>query len=535
MADVRNADELFKEFKAQSVSEFFKKNAAMLGYTGKIRSLTTIVHEGVTNSLDACEEAGILPEISVWVEELGTEHYRVTMEDNASGIPLEYVPQVFGRMLAGSKAHRNIQSRGQQGIGVSGAVMFSQVTTGKPTSFLTSTGDTHIVKGRVQLDVKRNLGEIVDKEKLHNTTGWRGTVIAHEAKGVLYNKSRYSPYNYLRMTSIANPHARITFIEPDGTRILFERSTTLVPKPPKAIKPHPYGITPDDLLTMASNTDAKKLGAFLEKEFVRISSAKAEEIASLSGVSLAQQPARLSWDDAERVVNAFKATKFFAPPTEGLRPIGGEEIAKSLTSTLSPEFTQTITRAPQTFRGGILFVVEAGLAYGGKAGKGGIEIIRYANRAPLIFDQGGCAITEAVKSVDWKRYGVRDVEKVPLTVFVNIVSTHVPYTSAGKQALAMEEEIHAEVRYALMDCGRALSRFLAGKRKLYERRSKMNTLLKYVPETAAAIAALTGQDAAGVADRLSRIVSERYELVDEDEGDEGEAAPTDTEEDTDEQ
>ncbi len=525
MANVRNADELFKEFKAQSVSEFFKKNAAMLGYTGKIRSLTTIVHEGVTNSLDACEEAGILPDLTIRIEELGTEHYRATMEDNASGIPLEYVPQVFGRMLAGSKAHRNIQSRGQQGIGVSGAVMFSQVTTGKPTVFLTSTGDTHIIRGMVQLDVKRNLGDIIEKEKIANETGWRGTIIAHEAKGVIYNKSRYSPYNYLRMTSIANPHARITFIEPDGTRILFERSTSLVPTPPNAIKPHPYGITPDDLLTMASNSESKKIGQFLEKEFVRISAAKAAKISKLSGVSLTGHPGRLSWDDAERIVSAFKSIKFFAPPTEGLRPIGEGEILKSLEATLAPEFSHTTTRAPQTFRGGILFVIETGIAFGGKAGRQGIEIIRYANRAPLIFDQGGCAITDAVKSIDWKRYGVRDAEKVPLTIFINVVSTHVPYMSAGKQALAVEDEIHAEIRYSLMDSGRALSRFMAGKRKLYERKSKMNTLLKYVPETAAALSALTGTDAAAIIRQIERIVSDKYDTAEEPEEAEEEEAP----------
>ena len=156
---VKNADELFKSFKMQSVSEFFKKNAAMLGYTGKLRSLTTLVHEGVTNSLDACEEARLFPDLAVYISEAGPEHYRVIMEDNASGIPLDYIPHVFGKMLAGSKAHRNIQSRGQQGIGISGAVMYSQVTTGKPTEVVTSTGDKTINKVNLKIDVEKNAGE----------------------------------------------------------------------------------------------------------------------------------------------------------------------------------------------------------------------------------------------------------------------------------------------------------------------------------------------------------------------------------------
>ncbi|MHC1604917.1 MAG: DNA topoisomerase VI subunit B [Candidatus Methanofastidiosia archaeon] len=519
MVEVRDADELFKEFKFQSVSEFFKKNAGMLGYTGKIRSLTTIIHEGVTNALDACEEAGILPDIVVKIEELGTEHYRVSIEDNASGIPLEFIPEVFGRMLAGSKAHRNIQSRGQQGIGVSGAVMFSQVTTGKPTNILTSTGNRFIINAKVQLDIKGNVGEIVGKEKILNESRWRGTRIMLEAKGVLYNKSRYSPYNYLRMTSISNPHASITYIEPDGTKILFERSIDVVPPPPLPIKPHPYGIEPHDLLSMAAYTNKTKLSAFLETEFVRISSSKVLEIEKLSKVSMRMKPKRLTWNEAERIVKAFKKVRFFAPPTDGLRPIGQEEIQKGLESTIAPEFSYAITRAPQTYRGGILFLVEVGLAYGGKAGRHGMEIIRYANRAPLIFDQGGCAITEGIKNIDWKRYGIRDVDNAPLTIFINLVSTHIPYTSAGKQAVAYEEEIYNEVRNAVMDSGRMLARFLAGKRRIYERKAKMNTLLKYVPETATALARLTSSDENVIREDLESIVSQKYgEMVEEDVG-----------------
>jgi len=527
MQEVKHADELFKDFRAQSISEFFKKNAAMLGYAGKIRSLTTIVHEGVTNALDSCEEAGILPNIHVRIDELKYEHYRVTMEDNASGIPLKFIPQVFGRMLAGSKAHRNIQSRGQQGIGVSGAVMFSQVTTGKPTTILTSTGKGPIIKAQVQLDVKKNLGEIQEKEKINNKWNWRGTIISLECKNVIYNKSRYSPHNYLRMTSISNPHSRITFIEPDGTRILYDRSTNIVPEPPKPIKPHPYGIKPDDLVTMAGNSNRKNLALFLSNDFVRISSSKASEISKMAGVSEKLSPHRITWEDAENIVGAFKKTKFFAPPTEGLRPIGDEEIRKGLESTLSPEFTHTVSRSPQTYKGGILFVAEVGLAYGGKSGRQGVEVIRYANRAPLIFDQGGCAMTEAVKSIDWKRYGIRDVDKSPLTIFINLVSTHVPYTSAGKQAIAYEEEVFYEVRNAIMDAGRALSRFLSGKRKLYEKKSKMKTLFKYVPDTADSLARLASGDKEKISNALEMIVNEKYNMITEDPEEPSEDAETD--------
>jgi DNA topoisomerase-6 subunit B len=508
----RHANDIFKDFRVQSVSEFFRKNAAMLGYTGKIRSLTTLIHEGVTNALDACEDARILPDIRVDIEELGPEHYRVTIEDNASGIPLNYVPEVFGRMLAGSKAHRNIQSRGQQGIGISGAVMYSQVTTGKPSTIITSTGDNYIIKCQVQIDVEHNTGKIVHKERRENKEKWRGTKIIFEAKEVLYNKSRYSPYNYMRMTSISNPHAQIVFIEPDGTKMIFERSITAIPKSPKETKPHPMGITPHDLILMGRYTDKRILSSFLLNDFVRISKARLKEIEKKSNLSLNKKPHKLTWKEAESLVKTFKEIKFMAPSADGLIPIEQDNIKKGLESTISPEFCYTTTRSALTYKGGIPFIVEIGVTYGGNhSTNNGKDIIRYANRAPLIFDQGGCAITEAVNSVDWRRYGVRDEDKTPLTVFVNIVSTHIPYTSAGKQAVAQEEEVFSEVRNGIMDAARSLKSFLRGKRRLYEKKKKRNTLRKYVPETAVALSNLIKKKKKEpIEKKLNTIITKKY-------------------------
>ncbi|MBU7044512.1 MAG: DNA topoisomerase VI subunit B [Theionarchaea archaeon] len=508
----RHANDIFKDFRVQSVSEFFRKNAAMLGYTGKIRSLTTLIHEGVTNALDACEDARILPDIRVDIEELGTEHYRITIEDNASGIPLNFIPEVFGRMLAGSKAHRNIQSRGQQGIGISGAVMYSQVTTGNPSTVITSTGDNYIIRCDVQIDVEHNVGRIVHKEKRENTEKWRGTKIIFEAKEVLYNKSRYSPYNYVRMTSISNPHAQIIFVDPDGTKMVFERSITSIPRSPKETKPHPQGITPHDLILMGRYTDKRILSSFLLNDFVRISKARLKEIEKKSGLSMNKKPEKLTWKEAETLVRAFKEIKFMAPSADGLIPIGQENIQKGLESTINPEFCYTTTRSALTYKGGIPFIVEVGISYGGNhSTNNGKDIIRYANRAPLIFDQGGCAITDAVNSVDWKRYGVRDEDKTPLTVFVNVVSTHIPYTSAGKQAVAQEEEVYSEVRNGIMDAGRSLKSFLRGKRRLYEKKKKRDTLRKYVPETATALGNLLKQKKKEpIEKKLYTIIGKKY-------------------------
>ncbi|WP_457742679.1 DNA topoisomerase VI subunit B [Thermococcus sp.] len=529
------ANQLFKEFKIQSVSEFFRRNAAMLGYTGKVRSLTTLVHEAVTNSLDACEEAGIPPYIRVEIEELGREHYKVVVEDNGPGIPEKYITHVFGKMLAGTKAHRNIQSRGQQGIGISGAVMFAQITSGKATRVITSTGDD-IIEAWVKIDVDRNEGKIVRKERHPNPDGWHGTRIELEVKNVKYIRSKQGVYWYLKLTAIANPHAHIELIEPDGRLIVFPRSSDEIPEPPVEMKPHPKGVLTDDVYRMAKKTKRTTVRRFLVGEFSRISDKKVDElieyiaalrlIKTVSDKKVQEQlyerlmrgevkavlrsfrgytkvvkqvaklmekpPEKLTWQEAEEIVEAFRYMKFLAPPTHGLRPIGEENIEKGLKGILKPEFVTAVTRPPKVYSGGIPFQVEVGLAYGGEI-PSGFELLRYANRVPLLFDAGSCVTTQAARSIDWKRYRVDDPDRTPLVLMINVVSVHVPYTGTGKQSIANIDEIYNEIRLAIMDAARRLKNYLSGKhRRLYQVKRK-KTFEKYVPEIARALSVLTGE------------------------------------------
>ncbi len=507
----RSADELFTEFKAMSISEFFKKNKAMLGYTGKIRSLTTVIHEGITNGIDAAEEAGILPEITIYIHELGENYYRVTIEDNATGIPEKFIPEVFGRMLAGSKAHRRMQSRGQQGIGISGAVMFSQLTTGQYTEVYTSTDSDKVLYERVKVDVHKNIGKTKSKKILEDGN-WRGTKVEFDLKEVVYNRSKYAPYYYAKMTSMANPHLKLTIVEPDGKKTIFDRVTKEIPSRPKEIPPHPYGVTPDDILSFARFTDKNKLTSFFTDEFCRISSPKAKKICEISGLSPKLKPQKLEWKDAEAIIKAFGEIKFYAPPTEGLQPIGQGVLEEGVKQILEPEFIIALTRKPTTYKGGIPFLVEVALAYGGLAGGGEnkMEVLRFANRAPLLFEAGACAITESIKKIDWKRYGIKDLDNSPVSVLVNLVSSHIPYISAGKTAIADEKEIIKEIRHGIMDAGRRLKLHLSRKRKIYEKTAKRKTVLKYVNEVAGALTKLTGKDQKQVEGALSELVDKRF-------------------------
>ncbi|OYT53198.1 MAG: DNA topoisomerase VI subunit B [Candidatus Altiarchaeales archaeon ex4484_2] len=523
MSKELHADELFKEFKETSITEFFRKNRAHLGYSGKLRSLTTAVHELVTNSLDACEEAGILPEVFIEIKSLGKNHYLITSIDNGPGIPVKHIPNVFGKMLAGTKFHRNIQLRGQQGIGVAGVTLFSQITTGKPVKIRTSTGKGKVHEVELMVDITKNKADILSDNEYSEY--WRGTEINCELGGVKFSLREQGPFEYIRRTAVANSHARIVFIDPEGRKTIFERSSEKIPKNPKAVKPHPQGMEVDDLLNMAKASKARKISSFLSSEFSRVSNAKVREMQKKVDFDLNKNPRRITWAECEQIVDAIDKMKFLAPSSEGLVPIGEKQIKAAVLNILDPEFDAVLTRSPGVHSGGVPFQVEVAIAFGGHAGRetsNGVkfEIMRFGNRAPLIFDAGGCVITQAVNSVEWKRYGIRDYENAPFTVFINLVSTHIPYISAGKQSVSDEEEITKEIRMALMEVGRKFSRYYSRKRNSEEKEKKRQILLKYSTELAAGLAALTKKDEKKILKGLYKLINERMLDSTEDEVDE---------------
>lgn len=517
----KHADELFKEFREVSITEFFRKNRAHLGYSGQLRSLTTAVHEIVTNSLDACEEAGILPEITFEIRQLGQEHYWFKARDNGPGIPIKHIPKVFGTMLAGTKFHRHIQLRGQQGIGVSGVTLFSQMTTGQPITVRTCTGNNKVNEVKLLVDVTKNNAEIVESKEYSGY--WRGTEVEGELKGVAYNTSDRGPYEYLRRSAIANPHAEITFTDPEGRKTVFKRSSSKLPKLPVEMKPHPKGLAVDDLLNFAKATDARHVGSFLSNTFARVSSAKVNELQKMISFDLNKNPRKLAWAEAEEIIKAFDKTEFMAPSSEGLRPIGEHQIKSAVLSILKPEFEVVITRPPKVFSGGVPFQVEVAVAYGGGAGRpvsgneeegvtAKAEIMRFANSTPLLFDASGCALTKSVNAVEWKRYGIKDFENSPVTVFVNLISMYVPYISAGKQSVAEEDEIIKEIKMALMEAGRKFQIYHSRMRREIEKEAKLNTLLKYSTELAPALARLTEKDEKKILRDLTHLVREKLRI-----------------------
>jgi len=424
--------------------------------------------------------------LTIDLKRLDKDHYILKHTDNGPGIPEDYIGRVYCTMFAGSK-FRNIQSRGQQGLGCSGCVLLSQMTTGKPSKVVSGYYDGTKLKGvelTFKMDVKKNQGLILDRKEVDVTK--TGVSIELHYKDVSYSLSEQGAFEYIRRTMIANPHAKIKFRDPTGQIFIFDRATDIIPPLPKEVLPHPRGVTADDLIFMAKHTDKRRFRSLLTSSLSRMSTKRVNEIEKETGIDLNKRPKDMTWEEAERIVELFARMDFMAPPTSGLIPIGKEQIENGMREILNPEFISTTTRKPKTYRGGVAFVIEAGISYGGGSGRlvgeqKKSEIMRFANRVPLTFDQGSCAITEALKSIDWKRYGIKDLENSPITVFVNIVSTQVPYLSTGKQSISPEPEILHEVRQATMKIARSLQKYIRAQKAAKEAAMRSKIFESLVP------------------------------------------------------
>jgi DNA topoisomerase-6 subunit B len=501
-----------------SVSEFFTKNRHLLGFDNPRKALLTCVKEAVDNALDACEEAGILPEIIVKIEVVPTNgtvpppsqatRFRITITDNGPGIVREQIPRIFAKLLYGSKFHRLRMSRGQQGIGISAAGMYGQLTTGKPVRITSRTSDRKPANYfEIQIDTKKNEPIIVKKNEIE----WehsRGTSVSIELEGK-YQKGRGSVDEYLELTSIANPHAILIYHSPEEQTVEYSRTFSELPPIPREIKPHPYGIELGMLLKMLHDTKSHWLSGFLTSDFSRVSPRTAAEICKVADLDPRAHPRKIARDQAEKLYQAIQSTKIMSPPTDCLSPIGEKAILAGLYKQIRGDFYTATTRPPAVYRGNP-FVIEAGVAFGtGEGGGNGTprkaplaegeshdtdfelaRVIRYANRVPLVYQQSACSAYKAVLETAWKNYGIGQsrgaLPQGPMVVFIHMASVWVPFTSESKEAIADYDEIRKEIRLALQECGRRLAAYMRRKAHAKSEFERRNIFALYIEEVAEA-------------------------------------------------
>jgi DNA topoisomerase-6 subunit B len=487
-----DASALARKQREISIAEFFTKNRHLLGFDNPRKALLTAIKEGVDNSLDACEEAGVLPEVRVEVHPLEQEdRFRVVVEDNGPGIVKAQIPRIFGKLLYGSKFHRLKMSRGQQGIGISAAGMYGQLTTGKPVKIVSRPSPkqpAHYYE--ILIDTQKNEPRVVAEQDTEWDGRPHGTRVEIELEA-RYQKGRQSVDDYLEQTAVANPHVRLTYLTPEGQQVVFDRASDELPPEPREIKPHPHGIEVGMLIQMLENTKSRTLKSFLMSDFSRVSSRVADEILTEAKLEHNARPSRIAHQEADKLLAAIKKTKIMNPPSDCVAPIGEEMILKALKERFKADFYTATSRSPVVYRGNP-FIVEAGLAYGGdQPTDATVRLVRLANRVPLLYQQSSCAITRSVTSIGWKSYGLSQsngsLPAGPMTVLVHVASVWVPFTSESKEGIAHYPEIIKEIKLALQECGRKLSQFVRKRRREAEEHRKQSYIEKYIPHIGIAL------------------------------------------------
>jgi len=517
------AESMARRQREISVSEFFLKNRHLLGFDSLRKALMTTVKEAVDNALDACEEAGILPEISVALIQVEEKRYRAVIIDNGPGIVRTQIPKIFAKLLYGSKFHRLRMSRGQQGIGISAAGMYGQLTTGNATHILSTTKGKKIAHDiQVQIDTKTNKPVILHDDQLE----WNPIFYPHDRDGqpekpveyrhgtsvsiileASYVRGKLSVDEYMKQCAICNPHAQFHYrVQPlkkqNGNReeeavippwITYHRAIRQLPHPPTEIKPHPHGVELGILMKMMKETHSRTLRGALHEDFSRVSSKTALVICEEAGLNPKARPARIAHRESEALFKAIQQTKLMRPQTDCLSPIGEEQIIAGLKKEITADFYTSVTRKPAVYRGNP-FQIEVGIAYA-RPGTGSdlnadepIRVLRIANRVPLLYMAGGCAMTKAVTKVKWKSYGLAHprggLPLGPLIIVLHIASVWVPFTSESKEAIAHYPKIEKELVFALQECGRKLSVYLSKRKRAAEMDRKKDYIERYIPHLA---------------------------------------------------
>jgi DNA topoisomerase VI subunit B len=480
-----DADRMAAKQREISVSEFFLKNRHLLGFDNPKKALLTTIKEAVDNSLDACEEAKILPEILVEVKQLERDdRFVVVVEDNGPGVVREQIPSIFGKLLYGSKFHSMKQSRGQQGIGISAAGMYGQLTTGvstKITSRISAKKPAHYFE--IQIDTAKNKPTIVKDETVHWKKG-RGTRVQIELEAK-YQKGPRSVEDYIRQTALANPHATILYRGPDGTKADYKSATRKLPIAPKEIKPHPHGVELGILMKMLKGSTSRKVSAFLAHDFARVSSRMASQICKQAGIDPLAKPGAIAHGEADQIYRAMNATKLMNAPTICLSPIGEPALLAALKENVEADFYSAITRPPSVYRGNP-FQIEVAVAWGGKMPAEELaQLLRFANRVPLLYQQSACATAKSVLQTAWRNYGVQQSKGAlptgPLMIAIHMASVWVPFTSESKEAVASYPEIIREIKLALQECGRRLDAYIRRGAREAEAKRKKDYIKSYLP------------------------------------------------------
>ncbi|KAJ7561257.1 hypothetical protein O6H91_03G020500 [Diphasiastrum complanatum] len=419
--------------------------------------------------------------------------YKVTCKDNGRGMPNDDIPNMLGRVLSGTKYGLK-QTRGKFGLGAKMALIWSKMSTGLPIDIWSATrGQSFISYCRLDINIHKNVPNVHIHEKRSNEEGWHGAEIQVTIEGN-WTTYRSKIINYMRQMAVITPYAQFLFrfvaATPDkNISIRFARRTNVMPPAPAETKYHPSAVDLLLIKRLIAETLKQNLLQFLQHEFTSISKFYAERLIGEMGPEFTpKMPVKsLTAQQLVRIHQLFRQAKFGEPTGECLSPAGEYNLRLGIMKELHPDMVATYQGSVQVFEGHP-FLVEAGLSLGGRDVKPGLNIFRFANRIPLLFEQGGDVVTRtATKRINWNSYKINQVQD-KIGVFVSIVSTKIPFKGTGKEYIGDDiKEIASAVKSAIQQCCIQLKSKIVRQQQAHDRQQRKRNLSKYIPDVSRAI------------------------------------------------
>jgi len=497
-----------KKISSSSTAEYFSKNLQQVGFSSPTKAVLTTLKEAVDNSLDACEENEIAPNIKVEIERLGagsiknSERIRVLVEDNGPGIDSDDLQKVYGEYLASSKFGRGRCTRGQQGIGISAATTWAQLTCAQGAKVISKTKAMRkAVSALIEVDIKNNKGVMKNRE----TIDWdrpHGTRVEFVFDGRIQVNGDAGILNYLLGTSLVNPHLTLDFKILDQEPQHIPRVTDDVPPIPEAVEPHPHTMKLGEFIAHSHLFGRQKVAAWLKKGFSRISDGVLDEIAKKKELGVTRAMFDKNVDqlgDAEftKIFAAIQNTELKAPSTSSVLSIGEDALSKSIQRLGKVDFFSVVTRKPTICDFKPIQVEVAIARLEDRVGEADspVQVLRFANRVPLQFDKASCAIVQAITSVNWRTYGLGQPKDAlpqgPYIFAVSVVSPFIKFKNASKETIDASDELVEEIRRALIQAGQKLSRYIKAEDKANELEEKIRYIEQFGPILVEGLARIT--------------------------------------------
>ena len=527
-------------------SEFFVDNSALAGFTTE-RILYMAVRELIENSLDSCETGHILPKVSLSLKllDVSNDLWMITCQDNGIGIPSDKVPIAVCSFLTSGK-YVEKQQRGLFGVGLKMIAAFSTKDTIHPLKVWSKSFEEGLeYYFALRTDISTNKPIVLAKKvikgeesKIEEDSGFKVEAVLHaKLSPITRNNMKNKINEYISQTSIVNPYAIFEY-ETDEGKVRFERRTEVMPQPAKEVLPHPADMDLQTLKKAIMNFMNQKttLQGILSTSFQKMSSEKAKEIIAKAGVE--NKPAdKYTENELIEIVKVCKYINFQQANTDHLSPIGEQILTTGMTSeytiittkeTVSKEASIPEIQRPQitvkilkpalaaySSRTCVInnrpTIVECGIAYGGDIPS--FKLYRFANKIPLLYDEGSDVAREVVSEVEINKMGItkkeakaqfangesksdRAVELLPIHTFFHICSTKIPYKTAGKESIASEGELKKHMKYCLSELYRKVSAQIRKELRMKEAQGRLNLYKYYIPLVVSAISESIRLDAA---------------------------------------